>query len=146
MRARTNDFPADLGNLAKERHREAIKAYPSLVDDPMVISYVFDKQRRKNLTYLPAQLHVPVGQPTKVNWISWDGDITLEFYPILPQTDAHNPLEGKPKTFSSNLFGSVRVAEATVNTTTKGYYHFKVTLTVGNEKLYDPSCPPIIVE
>ena len=142
----TYDFPADVGRLTKDLHDRAKLTIPSLVDDPMVIGYLADTHLKKNLTYLPAQLHVSPG--AALNWISWDGSFTLEFYPTATQTTADNPIDGDPKSIGSTAVpNGPNLAKATVKANAApGYYHFKVTLVVGNEKLYDPSCPPIIVE
>jgi hypothetical protein len=142
------DFPADVGRLAKDLHDRAKLTIPSLVDDPMVIGYLVDSRQHKNLTYLPAQLHVSPG--AQLNWISWDGSFALEFYPIPPQTAADNPIEGDPKSIDSTPVPSgPNLAKATVKSSgvkLGAYYHFKVTLDVQGTKYADPSCPPIIVE
>ena len=133
-------------------HLEAQKSIRNLSDYTIVIG-ILETQGRKNFTYVPSELRIPLGPtPTQVNWISWDGKVTLDFRrtPNAPKS----PLAGNvTHVESSKPAGSdVYSAEGQVlfdpGAQHGTRYHFTVTLTPsgGGPDIVDDECPPIIVD
>jgi hypothetical protein len=134
--------PGDFQNVMKNLHADAKQAVSGAPEQVIIIGYT-DVNGRKELTYIPSELHVHQGDTPTIGWIAWDGSFTLTFYSTNGNKWPFDPPEA-PITSGGAPSSATRRVSKSADTSS---HHFKVDLTLpSGETLHDYDCPPIIVE
>jgi len=132
--------------------QDAKRLMPGIADDQMALGVIDDGRGKRNLTYVPAILHVRQG--SKVSWVSWDGAFTLFLKPRLDGRRQKWPFQ-EPENTRLTSTGKPELQSVTLTVARDApadTYSFQTTLMVADaegrpgEVIKDENCPSIIID